>query len=290
LLNSDTARHRNRYSRLRAIAEPVMEFAYCCDWPSKVYDIVIRNPQINIIRQSIRLADKTVQNAIRAIFVSDLHIGPTTSEHLLNVAFCKIAECKPDILLLGGDYVFLRATDNRMQLLSKLIRSVNCTRTYAVIGNHDIWADEAMIRGALQNAGVTLLINKQSVIEFQGVRIDLIGLDDPHAGTCSGDISTDDSADVRVVMCHSPEGLRFLDKVQFNLFLCGHTHGGQVASPWGPIIVPHGKLCRKFSSGFNNHKEGLLFVSRGIGTVEFPLRLFAQPDFLVLDFHGEKGE
>jgi predicted MPP superfamily phosphohydrolase len=290
LLNNNAARHRNRYSWFKALAEPVMEIAYCFDWPSKVYDRVNRNPQVNIISQSIRLTDKYLEKQIRTVFVSDLHIGPTTSEHLLNVVFCKIAECKPDILLLGGDYVFLRATEKRMRLLSQLIRSVNCTRIYAVIGNHDIWADEAMISDALQSAGVTLLVNTKTMIEYNNVRIEIVGLDDPYAGTCSGTISTDDRADVRVVMCHSPEGLRYLDKMQFDLFLCGHTHGGQVASPWGPILVPYGELCRKFSSGFNHHKEGLIFVSRGIGTVEFPLRFFAPPDFLVLDFHGEMGE
>jgi hypothetical protein len=100
LLSHDVKRQSTAYSRLRAVAESVMEIVYCCDWPSKVYDCIIRNPHINIIRQSIRLTDKTSKNHIRAVFVSDLHIGPTTSEHLLNVAFCKIAECKPDILVL----------------------------------------------------------------------------------------------------------------------------------------------------------------------------------------------
>jgi predicted MPP superfamily phosphohydrolase len=263
-----------------------MEIAYYGDWPSKVYDFVNRHPHITIIRQSIRLADNRFNNPLRAVFVSDLHIGPTTSEHLLIVAFRKIAECKPDILLLGGDYVFLRATEKRMQLLGELIRSVNCTRTYAVIGNHDIWANEPMIADALHNAGATLLVNKQAVIDCNGVKIELLGLDDPHAGSCSGDVPADDSVDVRVVMCHSPEGLRYLDKIKFDLFLCGHTHGGQVASPWGPVIVPHGELCRRYPSGFRNHKDALLFVSRGIGTVELPLRFFAPPDFLVLDFCG----
>jgi predicted MPP superfamily phosphohydrolase len=275
---------------LRAIAEPVMEAAYCFDWPSKLYDFVNRHPKINSIRQTIRLADSRFKNPFRAVFVSDLHIGPTTSEQLLTVAFSKIAECKPDLLLLGGDYVFLRATEKRMQLLGDLIRSVNSKRTCAVIGNHDIWANEPMIADALHNADVALLINQQAIIDYNGVRIEVLGLDDPHAGVCSGTIPIDDSADVRVVMCHSPEGLRYFDTIKFDLFLCGHTHGGQVASPWGPVIVPHGELCRRYSSGFRKHKDGLLFVSRGIGTVEFPLRLFAPPDFLVIDFCGEKGE
>ncbi len=289
-MKKNSARQRTRYSTLRAIAEPVMEIAYYGDWPSRVYDFVNRHPQINIISQSVRLTDNRLRNPLRAVFVSDLHIGPTTSECLLVSAFQKIADCKPDILLLGGDYVFLRATEKRMNFLGELIRSVNCTRTYAVIGNHDIWANELMIAEALQNAGATLLVNKQAMIDCNGVKIELLGLDDPHAGTCSGDLPADDRADVRVVMCHSPEGLRYLDKIQFDLFLCGHTHGGQVASPWGPIIVPHGELCRQYPSGFRNHKDAVLFVSRGIGTVELPLRFLAPPDFLVIDFCGEKGE
>jgi hypothetical protein len=59
--------------------------------------------------------------------------------------------------------------------------------------------------------------------------------------------------------------------------LCGHTHGGQIATPRGPIVV-HGPLGRRWPAGLY-HVDGLpLFVSRGLGIVDVPLRLYAPPD------------
>jgi predicted MPP superfamily phosphohydrolase len=59
--------------------------------------------------------------------------------------------------------------------------------------------------------------------------------------------------------------------------LCGHTHGGQIATPRGPIIV-HGPLGHRWPAGLYQIDDLAMFVSRGLGTVELPLRLFAPPD------------
>jgi len=69
----------------------------------------------------------------------------------------------------------------------------------------------------------------------------------------------------------------------FDVFVCGHTHGGQIAAPWGPIILPAGEMCRRFPSGFGSFNSAQVFVSRGVGTVDLAVRLFAPPDVLVLD-------
>ena len=59
--------------------------------------------------------------------------------------------------------------------------------------------------------------------------------------------------------------------------LCGHTHGGQIALPSGPVIV-HGRLGRRWPSGLHLIGDMHLFVSRGLGIVDIPLRANAPPD------------
>jgi len=39
----------------------------------------------------------------------------------------------------------------------------------------------------------------------------------------------------------------------------------------------------EYPSGFAQFGEGLVYVSRGVGTVELPIRSFAPPDILLLD-------
>jgi hypothetical protein len=65
------------------------------------------------------------------------------------------------------------------------------------------------------------------------------------------------------------------------LLLSGHTHGGQIALPGPrPIIVP-GPLGKRWPFGLHRAGDLTLFVSRGVGTTELPIRTFATPDIAV---------
>ena len=81
---------------------------------------------------------------------------------------------------------------------------------------------------------------------------------------------------------HSPEGLLALGDRDFDLALCGHTHGGQVAFPSGrPVLIPGGELNRRYPSGLFQLSENggrTLLVSRGVGCSTLPVRLFAQAE------------
>ena len=46
---------------------------------------------------------------MKIAFASDLHAGPTTHPSVLDEAFAALAAAEPDMVLLGGDYVFLSA-------------------------------------------------------------------------------------------------------------------------------------------------------------------------------------
>jgi len=67
-----------------------------------------------------------------------------------------------------------------------------------------------------------------------------------------------------------------------SLMLCGHTHGGQIALPSGPVVV-HGPLGRRWPAGFHDADGVPLFVSRGIGAVDLPLRAWAPSDVALLE-------
>src|SRR5262245_50211702 len=50
---------------------------------------------------------------LRIAFASDFHAGPTTPSQLLDTAVERLVEAQPDVLLLGGDFVSVRAADAR---------------------------------------------------------------------------------------------------------------------------------------------------------------------------------
>ena len=86
---------------------------------------------------------------------------------------------------------------------------------------------------------------------------------------------------LKIAVSHSPDGFPFVRGRGVGLLLCGHTHGGQVALPGPrPIIVPgpHGK---RWPFGLHREEGVTIFVSRGVGATELPIRTFAPPDIAV---------
>jgi hypothetical protein len=89
----------------------------------------------------------------------------------------------------------------------------------------------------------------------------------------------DGAEGTRVVLMHSPDGVRAIGDRAFHLALCGHTHGGQVRLPWGPpLIVPRGRLSRRYASGRFELGARTLLVSHGVGCSGVPVRTFAPPE------------
>jgi predicted MPP superfamily phosphohydrolase len=212
-------------------------------------------------------------------------VGPTTPLSLLEGAFAAIRREEPDVLLLGGDYVFLDADPHRLEVLGALVESVDCSVKLAVLGNHDLWTHDEAIVETLTRAGARVLVNEAVPLPAPWSDVVVLGLDDPWTGSCDPRAAAAqlNGEPVRIVLCHSPDGLGLLDGLRFDLFVCGHTHAGHIAAPWGPIVLPHGRMCREYPSGLARFGSGVVYVSRGLGGVELPIRTFAAPEVMVLD-------
>jgi predicted MPP superfamily phosphohydrolase len=271
------------YSTFRGLLESSLSLLYVGDWPAHLWSLVPTARNVGVTRH--RLALPGGGRSCRLAFVSDLHVGPTTPLALLEHAFDRIRGEQPDVLLLGGDYVYLEATPDRLFALRKLVESVRCGTKLAVLGNHDLWTWDRAIVEALSRAGVSVLVNQVATLPGPWSDVVVIGLDDPWTGRCDAAAAASqlDGQPFRIVLCHSPDGLTLLSGLRFDLFLAGHTHGGQVATPWGPIVLPHGHMCREYPSGSGRFGGGFVYVSRGVGTVELPVRTFAEPEVLILD-------
>lgn len=221
--------------------------------------------------------------SLRIAFASDLHAGPTTHPSLLDEAFARLAAAEADVILLGGDYVFLHAEyiDAIADRVRKLAPPLGI---FAVMGNHDLWADDAFIARALTRAGARVLVNERVRLPSPFGHVTLAGLDDPWTGVRPRRPLFDGGDGVRVVLVHAPEAMLYLHDEPFELALCGHTHGGHVALPGEiPILVP-GPLSRRYAGGrYELSENRTLVVSRGVGATEVALRTFADPDVLVVE-------
>jgi uncharacterized protein len=266
------------YSRVRGAIESVQSFLYAKDWPARLIDRLPGLAPLEVVRHKLALG-RAERPALRVAFASDLHLGPLTSRRLLAQAFDALAREAPDVLVLGGDYVFLDVTSELAGRLERLVASVPAATKVAVLGNHDLWTDHAMIEAALQRAGARVLVNAAFRLPPPHDDVAIVGLDDPWTGEPDPARAFGEAAGAPLTLAvvHAPEGYPFVRGRNASLMLCGHTHGGQIAGPKGPIVV-YGDFGRRWPAGRYEVEGMTLFVSRGVGTVDLPVRLFAPPD------------
>jgi predicted MPP superfamily phosphohydrolase len=282
MLKLSSSGRGTHYTVTRGVIESILGVLYRRDWPARLWAQVPDRCTVNVIRRTLRVLPAGTPD-LRLGFASDLHIGPTTPARVLEGAADALAAEALDLLLLGGDYVFLEASRAKARALEAFVRRARAKRTVAVLGNHDLWTAHAKLEQSLEAAGASLLINANVRLATPHEDVALVGLDDPWTGAPDASLAFRGAATAgtRIVLCHSPDGIVMVEGRDVALFLCGHTHGGHVALPWGPIIVP-GRAGKEMWAGFHEAYGAQVFVSRGLGGIELPIRTFARPDVAVL--------
>jgi predicted MPP superfamily phosphohydrolase len=271
-----------RFTVWRGVMETVVGVASVGDWPARALDLLPAATRVREVQHALA-AGRGARSPLRLAFASDLHIGPLTPSRLLDEAFRALAAWRPDVLVLGGDYVFLDVTPASAARLTQLVASVPATTKVAVLGNHDLWTDHGLIERALAAGGARVLVNQSLTLPPPHDDVALVGFDDPWCGAPDpARAFADVTAPVRVVVAHAPEGLPLMAGHAAALMLCGHTHGGQVALPSGPLWV-YGAVGRKYPAGLydvDRMKLGVakLYVGRGLGNVDLPVRFNAPPE------------
>ncbi len=85
-----------------------------------------------------------------------------------------------------------------------------------------------------------------------------------------------------LLLAHSPDLLQHASQNNIDLQLSGHTHGGQVCLPgWGPLLS-RTNLDKKYMSGLHSYNSTHIYINRGIGTANVPIRLFCPPEITLL--------
>ena len=93
-----------------------------------------------------------------------------------------------------------------------------------------------------------------------------------------------------VFLFHTPDLIEDVSHCGVDLYLCGHTHGGQVALPWYGALITFSKFGKKYESGLHRVGDTVLFVNRGLGMEPRPapqIRFFARPQIAVFDIRPE---
>ena len=223
---------------------------------------------------------------LRLAHLTDLHFGKVTPMALQRAAVALANAAKPDLTLLTGDFV-ARGVGHLDQLTATLSQ-IEGPR-YAVLGNHDHWADGPKIKAALERAGIEVLTNAWTLFGAGEDALALVGMDD--YGTANHD-PWRSTANLRgrpaLAMSHNPEGAPLLWGRGAGLVLSGHTHGGQMHVADVTPKLWSALLKVRYLDGWYEALGHQVYVNPGVGSSVVPWR-YGRPamrEVAILELEG----
>ena len=161
---------------------------------------------------------------------------------------------------------------------------------YAVLGNHDT----CKLITPLAEQGIKTLLNATTTISINQGNLTITGLDDLHRfyspkalQALSQNIPKSKDS-MQLVLAHSPEGCKLAAGRGYQLYLTGHTHGGQICFPGGhPIIT--GACESQHVKGKWRYQNLIGFTSPGVGTSGLTLRLFCPGEISIYNLKSRES-
>lgn len=229
---------------------------------------------------------------VTVAFLTDTHHGPFVPLSYLEEVVAATTALRPDLILLGGDYVQRRRTlypqGNQRHLIAPGVGVLAALRAplgrFAVLGNHDHKTSAMLTRRALADAGIVDLTNTGVVLERGGARLHLCGVDDVSTGkpNLPRALRGVGAQDACLLLSHNPDVAERIRDPRVDLILSGHTHGGQVYFPGLGAPFTASRFGQKYRAGLVQGPSARVYVSRGIGTIGLPVRWGAPPEVTLI--------
>lgn len=262
--------------------------------------------------RSVEITSERLPHAFdgyRIAFFSDLHIGSLTSAHeMCREIVSKINALDVDLVIFGGDLVNARY-DELTPALASILGGVKARDgVVAVLGNHDtgvyvrdtvalpieentrqlIERIEAM-GWRVSNDETSLLTRECDTISLTGIGFSRELLEHRHSANVA------DSLDLRPIyegvpsdkfnisVSHMPQLWRKISSLGYgDLVLSGHIHSMQIKGRVGGVEFSPAQLMYKEWSGLYKEQSSHLYITDGVGSVGFHLRIGAPPEIALL--------
>ncbi|HOJ67959.1 MAG TPA: metallophosphoesterase [Candidatus Hydrogenedentes bacterium] len=224
------------------------------------------------------------------LHLSDPHFGRTYPEHAR--ATIRLLEgVSADLCVITGDFRHGHyGPDDHVPILVRELLDRARVRhgCWGVLGNHDTLSLGDRLE---TETGIRILYNEGALVTTgTGVRLWIAGVDDPHWFRLDDPARAmrDAPADaVRIMLAHSPEAAHASACLGVHLYLCGHTHGGQICLPGSVPIMKNARCPRALLKGLWRLDAMTGYTTTGLGFTDLPQRFWCPPEAVVLRLHPE---
>lgn len=213
---------------------------------------------------------------LRLGVLTDIHRSQTVSHAMVAAAVKLLMAERPDLILLGGDYVSWRE-QRYVQPVAEALAPLSAPHgVIAILGNHD---DEREMPAALAAKGFTVLKDARTRLSIRGEVMDFAGLRYWTYKVADVAHVMRGAVPHAILLAHTPKRLLEAQQLAVPAVISGHTHGGQIVLPGLGAIA-----AREFPviAGVEQRQGTTIFVSRGVGTVYVPVRINCPPEVAIL--------
>ena len=228
--------------------------------------------------QSIEIfVDNYKLHNLKILHLSDLHINKKTCIKQLDELIMICNSLEFDIAIITGDIIDTKVKfiKEHLQVLNKLKNQV-----YYISGNHDLFYGLNDLKNELTN--FIFMDNKGIEFVYKNEIIYLAGLSDRFSKFFK--IKREEKEIEKyllnspsIFISHQPKDYKIALNSKANLFLCGHTHGGQIF-PFHYLV----RLVQPFLAGLFYKKNTAIYVNKGLGSWGVDFRYKADNEITLL--------
>ncbi|MBQ9474415.1 MAG: metallophosphoesterase [Bacteroidales bacterium] len=226
---------------------------------------------------------------VRVVQLTDMHLGHNRGARHVDKIVSIVEAQNPDVVVITGDLF-----DSRYRLSPATIAPLHrlAVPVLFVVGNHDGYIGVEHVKRIVRSLGNVRVLENE-VVELAGLQF--VGLDNmnadsldvgPHTKPGAPNIASVlptlpvDRTKPTVVLHHIPSGARYVAEAGADLYLSGHTHGGQF-----PPVTWLDELMFDYNKGLYRLGKMAIYVSTGTGTTGPQMRLGTRPEVAVLDLY-----
>jgi predicted MPP superfamily phosphohydrolase len=227
-------------------------------------------------------------------FISDIQADRYTDQKRLKRYVDRINESSPDLVLIAGDVI--TSTPDYIETAAKYIGKIKSNYgVYSCVGDHDNWAYRQdyvrslrEINKSLNDYNIEMPDNELRFIEIDSSRIGITFVTNTYVSDVSEttlkNLSGSNKAEFKIFLTHQPQEflIKSAAKNSYDLFLAGHTHGGQITLLFPFIQLTPTLFETQFIKGDFYFDNMLAVVCGGLGMSLAPVRYNSTPEIVTI--------
>ena len=239
----------------------------------------IQAKQIQITNYTVTLPNfPSSWDGKRFALVTDTHFGIILQKQYSDKIVNTILAQHPDFVLHGGDFYDGPSLDTT-PISESWKKLTNVVPVFYAPGNHELYGDYAGFIKSIDTAGITVLEDKK--VSYEGVEIGgMLYHEKNQNDKALHDISLIDFTPgvPHIMINHQPAFMSEVQNAGTDLMVSGHTHNGQF---WPNTYIVR-MIYGIYTYGLQKYDNMFVITSKGVGTAGPPLRLFNNPEIVVV--------